>query len=58
MPITCPHCNVKLTSEHVRSLWGQLTSALLRKRSGGKVWSKHRPGYSRCMCAKCNARLA
>lgn len=27
-------------------------------RSGGKVWSKHRPGYSRCRCAPCNLRRA
>ena len=56
--MTCPHCNEPLTPEHIRSLWGKLTSALRRKRSGGKVWRKHRPGYSRCMCAKCNQRRA
>lgn len=25
-------------------------------RSGGAVWSKHRPDYSRCRCRACNAK--
>ena len=52
--MTCPHCHTKLTPEHIRSLWGKLTSTLRHKRSGGKVWRKHRPNYSRCRCAKCH----
>ena len=54
--MTCPHCNAELTPEQVRSLRGQLHASLPRKRSGGKVWRKHRAGYSRCRCAKCNRR--
>ncbi len=54
--MTCPHCNAELTAAEIRSLNAQLNSSLIRKRSGGKVWRKHRAGYSRCRCARCNAR--
>lgn len=54
--MTCPHCSAPLTAAHIRTLWAQFTNALRRTRSGGKVWRKHRAGYSRCRCAKCNER--
>ncbi len=53
--MTCPHCNAELTPAQIRSLQQQLNSSLVRNRSGGKVWRKHRAGYSRCRCEKCNA---
>ena len=54
--MTCPRCNADLTPAEVRSLNGKLNASLIRKRSGPKVWRKHRAGYSRCRCKKCNAR--
>lgn len=54
--LDCPHCHADLTPAQIRTLQQQLNSSLVRKRSGGKVWRKHRAGYSRCRCARCNAR--
>ena len=56
MVMTCPHCNAELTADQIRSLNAKLNSSLVVKRSGGKVWRKHRAGYSRCRCARCNTR--
>ena len=52
--LPCPRCDADLTPAQVRSLQQQLNSSLVRNRSGGKVWRKHRADYSRCRCAKCN----
>ncbi len=54
--MTCPRCHAALTPAEIRSLIAKLSSSLVVKRSGGKVWRKHRAGYSRCRCARCNAR--
>ncbi len=56
--MTCPCCGAVLTPDQIRSLNAKLNSSLRVKRSGGKVWRKHRAGYSRCRCAKCNGRRA
>lgn len=37
---------------------GRRRRAKLVHPSGGKVWSKHRPGYSRCRCRDCNVKRA
>lgn len=54
--MTCPRCHAELTADEIRSLNAKLNSSLVVKRSGGKVWRKHRAGYSRCRCARCNER--
>ncbi len=59
--MTCPRCDAELTPDQIRSLNAKLNSSLVRKRSGGKVWSEHvvnadGSDYSRCRCEKCNAR--
>lgn len=53
--------NWDLTSipdELFRSEHGRRCNALRKNPSGGVVWAKHRPGYSRCRCAVCIKKRA